>query len=334
MTKMAHELEMNIDGTARMFSVQKTPWHKLGVILPEAPTAEQAIMAAGLDWTVSKRQVYFQQKIDGQMQVAKDQFAVVRDQDERHFGGAGNTWQPLQNAQAFSFFDPFIESGEASFETAGSLDQGKRIWVLAKIKRDPIEVVKGDTIDKYILLSNRHTAGYAVVGALTPIRVVCANTEAMALNTTRKMFKSTHSQKMHERLAEVQVQISYADQAFEKTAEYYRAFARKQITQKELENFTNAVFGYADVVKKGREEAFKQKQHETIQRLFETGRGSDIKGVRGTVWGAYNTVTEFIQHEMGSKVTIDDKRLETAWFGNGMNLNVHAFNVAKDMVSA
>lgn len=331
---MSHELEMNADGTARMFSVKLTAWHGLGTILTEAPTASEAIKHAGLDWTVSKRKLFFEKNGNQPQGCAKGHYAVVRDEDEKFLGHSGETWEPLQNSEAFKFFDPFVEAKEASYETAGSLDGGKRIWVLAKIKKDPIEVVKGDTVEKFILLSNRHNAGHAVMGALTPIRVVCANTEAMAIRTTKKLFKATHSKKMHDRLAEVQTQIAMADQAFEQTAEFYRAFARKQIKQEQLTRYINQVFGYADVVKKGREEAFKNAQHETINRLFETGRGSEISGVRGTLWGAYNAITEFIQHEKGSSKTLQDKRLESAWFGYGMNLNIHAFETAKEMVTA
>lgn len=327
---MAHEIEI-VNGNARMFSVKETPWHKLGIILPEAPTSGDAIVAAGLDWEVEKRQLYFDPtkltppKADGQ-------FAVVRKTDNRYLGGAGKSWQPLQNKQAFSFFDPFIESGEATFETAGSLDNGKRIWILAKINRDPIEVVKGDIVEKYVLLSNYHKAGCAVRGALTPIRVVCANTEAMAFNNKKtQVFKATHSKRMNELLLDVQGQIAQAEAAFKQTAEFYKRFAQKQVKQSEVIQFINNVFEYPDVVKRGREQAFKDKQTQTIIRLFETGRGTEIKGVRGTAWGLYNAATEFISHENGKT---HEKILNSAWFGQGMDLNVRAFNAAKELVAA
>jgi len=320
---MAHEIES-------IMSVKLTPWHGLGVILPEAPNAETAIKEAGLDWTVTKRKVWYERD-NGEQDVAKGQYAVVRDSDDRYMGYAGESWQPLQNTDAFKFFDPFIESGEATFETAGSLDHGRRIWVLAKINRNPIEVVKGDIVDKYILLSNHHSAGYAVRGALTPIRVVCANTEAMAFNNSKtQIFKATHSLKMNERLERVQQSISMADSAFEQTAEFYKRFASKQVLQNDVQRFVNMAFGYADVVNSGREEAFKRKQTETIVRLFETGRGSDILGVRGTVWGLYNAATEFLSHENGKT---SEKILNSNWFGNGSKLNKSAFEAAMVLAS-
>lgn len=319
---MAHEVE-------NMMSVKITPWHGLGVILPETPNAATAMKAAGLDWGVSKRPVMYQDRIsqDGRLLTAKKQYAVVRDSDESYLGHAGESWQPLQNTEAFKFFDPFVESGEATFETAGSLDHGRRIWVLAKINRNPIEVVKGDLIEKYILLSNCHRSGYAVRGALTPIRVVCANTEAMAFkHSETRIFKATHSLKMTERLEQVQASIAAADEAFEQTAEFYKRFASKQVTQKQVIQFINQTFDYADVVANGRESAFKEKQTQTIIRLFETGRGSDIVGVRGTVWGLYNAATEFLSHENGKT---QEKILNSNWFGVGNKINKRAFEAAK-----
>jgi hypothetical protein len=130
------------------------------------------------------------------------------------------------------------------------------------------------------------------------------------------------------------MEIAKADEAFKQTAEFYKTFSKVNIDSKKLTQFINNVFEFADVVNQGREQSFKDKQHETIIRLFETGRGSELQGVRGTLWGAYNAVTEFIQHEQGNKGTLEDKRLDNAWFGTGMKLNQQAFKVAKEMVAA
>lgn len=331
---MAHELEMNQDGTARMFSVGETPWHKLGTIVTEAPTAAEAIKLAGLDWKVQKRQTFFPkgQYPNQTYERVKGEYAVVRDSDEKMVGTAGEGWEPLQNSEAFSFFDPFIESGEASFETAGSLQEGRRIWVMAKINRDPIEVVKGDVIEKYLLLSNQHKAGFSVKSMLTPIRVVCANTEAMAIKNAETTFKTTHSKKIQDRMAVVQEKLIQMDSAFQKTAEAYKLLSKVKCSDETLKRYANLVFDYQDI-EQGRQKAFQEKQHETIMRLFETGRGADIKGVRGTMWGAYNTVTEFIQHEQGNKNTDDEKRLLNSWFKDGMKLNVKAFDFAMELAT-
>lgn len=319
---MAHLVET-------MMSVKETPWHGLGTILEEAPTAENAIVAAGLNWSVSKQQAQFVDS-NGIVKPIEGQFAIVRDTDQKCVGHAGKTYQPLQNVDAFKFFDPFVLSGEASYETAGSLQDGQRIWILAKINRDPIEVVKGDVVNKYILLTNKHTGGFAVTGGLTPIRVVCNNTLTWALNSGgKKLFNATHSSRMPQRLEDIQATISQLDKRFQEAAEYYKRFAKKQVNAQLIDQFLAITYNWSvsadEIERSQRKESFQQKQTETILRLFETGRGADIKGVKGTVWGLYNAVTEHVAHERGK---LRDDRLNSTWFGTGMNINKKAFEAA------
>ena len=89
-------------------------------------------------------------------------------------------YTPLQNEEAFQFFDPIIGSEAASFETAGALGDGERIWTLAKMP-DSMEVAEGDLCGKYLLLSNTHSGQGSVTIKFTAIRVVCQNTLMFAL---------------------------------------------------------------------------------------------------------------------------------------------------------
>lgn len=316
---MAHLVET-------MMSVKKTPWHGLGTILEAPPTAEDAIVAAGLDWQVEKRPMWFEAKdLHGNMLPTPDRFAIVRQTDNAYLGDSGAVWQPLQNKDAFRFFDPFVQSGEATYETAGSLEGGRTIWVLAKINRAPIEVVKGDEVTKYVLLTNKHTCGYAIQSTLTPIRVVCNNTLTGAINRANWLLKANHSSKMVERLEDIQEIIARADQSFTQAANAYRMFAKKSATSQIIDQILADTFEWSVSAESDREASFKRKQTETIMRLFETGRGTDIKGVNGTVWGLYNAITEYIQHEKGK---VEDKRLKDAWLGSGMKMNIRAFQSA------
>ena len=59
-------------------------------------------------------------------------------------------YEPLQNREALAFFDPFLRAGQASYETAGALGNGERVWVQVRIG-SPIEVVEGDVVEKFLL---------------------------------------------------------------------------------------------------------------------------------------------------------------------------------------
>ncbi len=124
-----------------MMYVGKTPWHGLGVPVPEGSklSIEEAIVAAGLNWDVELRHLFTEGQKNEHLCIIGS-YVTCRTSDNKVLGIVGRDYEPLQNIDAFKWFQPFLESGEATIETAGSLKGGSRIWVLAKIKRDPMSV--------------------------------------------------------------------------------------------------------------------------------------------------------------------------------------------------
>src|SRR5437016_663386 len=180
---MAHELLIQ-NGKAAMMYVGAPPWHGLGRKLDHPPaSAEEAITAAGLDWDVRLVPLY---AAEGRHRLAvPDRFAIVPSDrwGQRHcpvFGEVNGTYTPIQNIEAFRFFDPFISSKTATYETAGALYSGEKVWVLAKIKEN-IRITVDDEVERYLLLVNGHDGNTPVSVLFTPVRVVCQNTLNQAL---------------------------------------------------------------------------------------------------------------------------------------------------------
>jgi len=314
---MAHEVE-------NMFSVKDVPWHGLGTILEDPPTVEDAIRLAGLDWKVECRPVYA--KLDGQ-EIETDHVATIRDSDKSVLGVVGKNYKPLQNADAFKFFQPFLDSKEAVLDTAGSLRDGKRVWVLARLARDPVEVVPGDAIRKYVLLSNGHDGSLAVRVGFSGIRVVCANTMAMAHDDAgSKLLSIRHTKHVNDALDKVREAMVMADQSFEATIDQLKAMARKGVEVADLKALVTEVFRPKATLKNADEEAADcERLMGKIIPLFEHGRGNDMPGVAGTAYGAYNAIIEYLQYERGRDA---GGRLDSMWFGDSAQLNRRAFQAA------
>jgi len=318
---MSHEVE-------QMFYVNEVPWHGLGKQLDAPPTMEDAIIDAGLDWTVKMEKLYL---VNG-AQVPKKR-AAVRSSDSSVLGIVGKNWTPLQNSEAFEFFQPFLDAGEACLETAGSLRHGKRVWVLARIKCDPSEIVKGDEVIPYLMLSNAHCGGIAVSVALTPIRVVCANTLAVAeeMNTS-KILRVIHSQSVKESLDLVQETVSLVRRRFEATAEQYKILASRAVSIGGLEEYVTRIFwpqtiGMLAVPDKERKAIARLTK--SIEPLYHAGKGMDsITGVRGTWWAVYNSVAEYLSYNRGNS---RDVRMESLWFGGARSVNDRALQIATEM---
>lgn len=319
---MAHLIEKN-----NMMYVGEKPWHNLGVQVQENISTEDAIKAAGLDWTVKAVPLYTGSEY-GSQQVANR--AIMRETDNRILGVVGSEYVPLQNKEAFKFFDPFLKDHQANLETAGSLKKGENIWVLAKLNRDPIEVTKDDIVDKYLLLSNSHKGGIAVRVGFTPVRVVCNNTLAMATSDSRsQLMRIGHSSKVVQDLESVREIMNLANQQFEATADQYKYLATRRISRADLAAYVKVIFKTKEDTERSKTRA--DKMNETITRLFETGMGNDNKYTRGTYWALYNATTQYLTHDAHKD---DDRRLYNLWFGSAFQTNKEALELAVKMAGA
>lgn len=328
---MAH----GITESDTMFSVKAKPWHELGIVLNNAPNINDAIKLAGLSWEVTLEDLFtgaIFSSLDGSKIVEPQKVnakAVMRQDTKKVLGVVGSSYTPLQNDKAFKWFEPFIDSGLASIETAGSLFEGRKTFMLAKLSSQSSIIVPqaNDTVDKYILLSNSHDGSSAVRVGFTPIRVVCNNTLSMAhSDQASKLIRVRHSQNVETNLSDIQETMNLVNQQFEATAEQYRYLASKEINQDDLKKYITQVFE----IKESEEVKRKNSLMTDIIELFETGRGNYVDGVRGTRWAAYNAVTEHLSYYQSTRGEGNqvEKRYSSLWFGANKSRNDKALELA------
>lgn len=286
-----------------------------------------AMKAAKLDWSVSKIPLICQDN-----QQVTNQYAVRRSTDNRILGVVGQRFTPLQNAEAFESFQPFIDAGEAKIDTCGEFDNGEIVWVLAKINRDPMVITRGDEVEKFILLSHGHNGRMAVRFGFTPIRILCKNTLTMAHNSrSSELIRVRHSQQVVSNVTEIQSIMNVANATFEATAEQYRYLATRDINTKDLYKYARKVLGFVPDGMTVSKKTGKEKGADAIAAIvsrFEGGMGNDLKGVRGTWWAAYNGVTEYLTYAAGK--TPED-RMASLWTGASSRTSNKAFDIAMTM---
>jgi phage/plasmid-like protein (TIGR03299 family) len=316
---MAHEVES-------MFSVKLTPWHGLGKIITEAPTIEAGIKLAGLDWQVDQRPVFTANSTGGYTLIP-DRKALVRSDTDATLAVLGSKYRPLQNSEAFNFFQPFLDQKLATLETAGSLAEGKRIWVLAKLTSAPIEVSKNDIVEKFLLISNSHDGTLAVRVGFTPIRVVCANTMAYAHDSKQsELIRVYHGSKVKDNVEALRDSINAVNASFEMTEEKMKFLHSRQINKQELEQYVRLVFNIKPETESQRQKINQEKLENRIMQLFEVSPGAQEAG--STFWGAYNAVNYYLNYEAGRD---QESRLNNVWFGYRAKQNSEAFDTAVRM---
>ena len=287
-----------ITSSDSMFSVRETPWHALGAVLDEPPASiAQAIEASGLGWRVEREPIAVDRgdaaTVDDwwlpRCEEIPGYYATVRQDSRAVLGIVGERYQIVQNVDAFRFVDQLLGSS-LHFETAGSLNGGRRVWVLATLP-EHIEV-GGDPVKPYVLLMNSHDGSTAVIAATTPIRVVCSNTLNWGLGRARQKFSIRHTgditRRVHEARRVLELSVNYYEQ-FQQTG---NQLASQTCTERQLGRVLDELYPsgtedrVSDRARRGREETKRQ-----IVELFVHGETQG--NAPGTKWSAVNAIAEY-----------------------------------------
>jgi phage/plasmid-like protein (TIGR03299 family) len=314
-----------------MAYVGEVPWHGQGNRVPPHIRSDEMIEAAELDWEVEARPARGAKSTkNSRGKETFTRYEVVRlprrrrNEQEITLGLVSGRYQPLQNSEAFKFFDPLVDRKTATYETAGVLGEGERVWVMARMPGD-IEVVRGDACQRFLLLANSHTGKGSVIVKFTAVRVVCQNTLTMAMEDGQSAFRVRHSAKVNQRLEEVAELISAANHIYRQAAERFRLLAATKIRDKKmLENYLAALFPKTEAQK---ERGTHSPKWDHVINLFETAPDLQIPGVKGTMWAAYNAVTRFEDYRE-VKDESNANRLNRVWFGAGADLKINALTEA------
>ena len=341
---MAHAVET-------MAYAGETPWHGLGVKVEDNLTPQEMLVAAGLDWTVSKRHLFTHADPDvnasDELIGVENYSVLVRDSDNKTFGPCGPRFIPSQNADAFEFFKKFTDAGDMKMETAGSLKGGEQVWGLANISED-FTLPGDDRVLGYLLVSVSHKWGKSNEIRFTPIRVVCNNTLTMALADNGRIgFRMPHVRALDsEVFVAAEEALGLAGDRMKEFKEAAEFLSSKQFDKDSIVNYVADLF-QPDLLKAQEEienmsdtrmianrqtmvEEFKRTPS-LVYQAIDQQPGAKLKSSNGTWWGAMNAVTFVVDHKWGHD---RDASLHNAWFGGRASLKQRAMNKAIEYARA
>lgn len=304
------------------------PWHRLGVEVAEAASAFEMIKAAGLDWTVAK------EPAPGAGKRGKDRFSryqIVRKarpgrkEDDIVLGLATDSYEPLQNMDAFGFFDGVLGEGRARFETAGALGDGERIWALAIMPDEDFDIGP-DKCQPYLLLSNSHTGKGSVVVKFTAVRVVCQNTLMLSMDDGERVWRVRHSKIMKVRLDETADLLRSSVTVYKKAKDVFARMRDRRVDAAKAAQYFKQVHGVRD------QGSQKSELQDGFMKILHEAEDLQRDGVRGTLWAAYNAITALEDHRDGRDLT-PERRLDRAWFGTGADIKYKALEVAREWLT-
>jgi phage/plasmid-like protein (TIGR03299 family) len=326
MTHVGHELN-TVNGRTSMMYVGEVPWHGLGTKLGAPATAREAIQAAALDYEVTLADLTTTSGIP-----VNGRKAVVRSDTEDVLGVVGNSYVPVQNQQAFAFLDAIVADGSLRYHTAGALRKGEKIWLLAKLPGQMRVRFSDDISEKYLLLSNSHDGSSALRVFFTTIRVVCANTLAVADREGRgDGISIRHQGDLASKIRQARDVLGIAARYFDDLEGQFDLLARHYPSYAQVSAFYKALYPDPEDGNSSRA----QNVRDELFRLYESGKGQDIPEIKSTTWAAFNAVTEYVDHFRPTRAKTEAhraaNRLESAWFGSGSQLKQQALQLAVEM---
>lgn len=316
-----------INGKVAMAYQNEAPWHKLGKPM-HTMDVHAALKAAQLDWRVALEPMFYK-KNDAFVE-SRLRKSVVRDIDQFELATVGNDYHVLQNSEAFSVLQPACEQFGVTIETAGALGRGDRVWMLAKLP-ESIEIIPGDTVEEYFLVLTGHNGWTSYTARGTDVRVVCANTLAIALSSSRAVITLKHVAGADEQLEQVADMVTKLMQAARVRARSFKELAARKLTPAELRAYVHEVL---DIDDEPEMNPVMDRRRNTIIELAEKGKGAEF--APGSLWNAFNAITEYVDHvrpaEAKALKTIKQAN-ESALFGANMRLKARALVLAKQLAA-
>lgn len=319
-----------------MFYVGEKPWHGLGVEVKEAPTSNEAIRLAGLDWDVIPKPIYdeFGRELPGYK-------VNMRSSDNKALGIVTDRYKIVQNREAFAFTDALLGNG-IQYETAGSLASGKRIWLLARMED---RLMAEEQMENYLVFTNTHDGTGAIRVACTSVRVVCQNTLNLALNQASRHWSCVHKGDIQSKLDEARFTLASAERYMEALEEEFGELKLKKVTDKQVRDMTETLLQiefknlYTKAIKTGKivdfkEAAQRQKFEEKLNRkrtdiLNIYYEKPDLVGTEHTAFRFVNAVSDYATHTEDHKQTKNYQENLFMKTVDGHSMIDNAYKIAK-----
>ncbi|HVM96248.1 MAG TPA: DUF932 domain-containing protein [Candidatus Acidoferrales bacterium] len=339
---MAHMLDMS-KGFAAIAYAGELPWHGFGKRLEADATLDQWRIAAGLDYTVEAKELFFFNDLNNETEHLDGTVALQRRDTGAILSTVSDKYKIVQPGEVLEFYREIAKAEGFSIETAGALSGGRRVWALARIG-DSFELYGRDKTDGFVLFATSYDGTFATQARWTGVRVVCNNTLTAAIPHTgdsvsdggADVYKVPHSvefdiQKAHGKLG-------LQREAWEAWKRHMEALARFTISPEQALEFFTMVAGNGDDIVRNDDSGKVVRLPEpnrvvkNLVNAYLNGPGAELPSAKGTAFGALNAVTFYQDHLAPSNN--NGTRWDSATFGIGARRKARAVKLLGELMLA
>lgn len=284
-----------------------------------------------MDWTLCEAPVRFQpgKSADSSILAFDDKKVLYRSDNHQALSVVSKKYVQVQPKAVLEFYRDLVQVSGYELETAGCLRGGRKIWALAKTGKHTV-LKGGDRVDGYVLLATACDGSLATTATHTTVRVVCANTLAVAINNSRGAVRVPHNTVFDPEIVKAKLGIAVAE--FDLFMDRMRALSQRKVNNAEAEIFLRKLLHLPEMSVNANAQVSQGRSMKKILDLFNGhGRGAELSSSKSTAWGILNAVTEFVDHERRAKSP--DLRMDSAWFGLGAQIKDRALSLSLELVA-
>jgi phage/plasmid-like protein (TIGR03299 family) len=297
----------------------EVPWDGLGYSVKPEDKIKDALIGADLNWSAKRTKVCYNV---GSKLIVGTNDVLYRSDNNKQLGIVSDKYNVVQPEEVIKFYTDIVNLRGWHLDVIGQVDDGKRIWALAKTDAS-FNAARGDKIDIYLLLSTTFDGSSSTIGKFTSVRVACSNTLSLAVGKNEKMGKVSVHHKAIFNPKEMQEKLGIYLKATNVFEEQVKVLTKAKVDDKQAVRFL------IDTLEKPNFDPDKlsARQGNIIKAVFEMykggGRGATLDSCNGTAWGLLNAITQHIDYNVGRNV---NNRMRSAWFGLGETLKIKTFD--------
>lgn len=283
----------------------------LGSDVSNCASVTEGLAAAGLDWEVEVRPLYYKTR-DGGTRPGLGAYGVIRTDTEQMLGRVGGDYVPISNVTALAGADHLLESGRATLDAVWSLRGGQHVGVSMRLN-ERVAIDGDDPVEMYVTVTTAHNGSGQRRVELSPIRIWCTNQLALSHASCLRSWSTKHIAAAAQFNPEVDNARIDAYLAWFSTVG--AQLARTRFSQEDLELTLKRALTFVN------EETARRK---LAAEIIERWATSDLIGddYRATAWGALNAVAEWIDHRRVYRNSETRFRSITSGFGAKLRTRV------------
>jgi len=242
---------------------------------------------ANLDWSVKAERL-----VTAESNIETKSVAIVRQDNQAILGVHGDGYHPLQNSEMMEILDRISGKMGLPLHKGGYFGQGEKVYI--QLKTQDLNVGT-DKVKGYLTCVNSFDGSTSLAFGHSNLTISCQNT--FFANYREMANKVRHTQKMHERIDIICMQIEDVLRAEQKIFQNITRMSEVKIDQKVRDMVLERILNL-DKEERLADLTTLSTRKKNILSDLEVNIAGEIQDKGGNLWGLFSGITKYTTHSL------------------------------------